>query len=387
MTVRIAVLALALCALTCAPAGASRDVVIASLGDSVASGEGNPDGSSLFRPAWREPRCHRSTRSGAEQAERALQVANPQTRIVFHSLACSGATVTTGLLGPYAGVQPDRHRTPLRAQVEELRDLRDQGPVDAVLVSVGANDVHFGSLALFCASVSHCEKRRFDPRHPTQEAPPGAPSAEAVEAAAQTELAGRYDRLAKRLDAAGIEPGRVIIVEYFDPTRGAGGRTCPAVLPFVTRAEADWARSAVVAPLNGAVRRAAARHGWQVVGGVQEAYAGHGICAERGQRWIVQIPESLWRGARLSGPLHPNEAGHLATAGLIVPVLAKTVGLKAGAVATPPPDDGGGVAWLQVLAGGGAALLLDRLARVVRVARRRRRPGSGGGAPVQETAA
>jgi hypothetical protein len=51
----------------------------------------------------------------------------------------------------------------------------------------------------------------------------------------------------------------------------------------------------------------------------------------------VQIQESLWRGARLSGPLHSNEAGHLARA-----------------------------LWL---------------------ARRRRRPGPGGAAPAHETSA
>jgi hypothetical protein len=42
-----------------------RDHLVVSLGDSVASGDGNPDAAG---PTWLEPCCHRSLRSGAAVA-------------------------------------------------------------------------------------------------------------------------------------------------------------------------------------------------------------------------------------------------------------------------------------------------------------------------------
>jgi hypothetical protein len=159
---------------------------------------------------------------------------------------------------------------------------------------------------MFCARFDPCPQRRFDPGDPLHEV--GARTAEQVHTAAQGRLRGEYDRLAQALTEVGIERARVIIVEYFDPTRDEAGEPRRAVLPGIRVPEA--VETTVLDPLNAELRSTNLRLGWRVVGGVQDAFARHGICADRRDRWVVQIPESLLRGARPSGPLHPNEAKH-----------------------------------------------------------------------------
>jgi hypothetical protein len=354
---------------------AARDLLVVSIGDSVASGEGNPDGASFATPKWLERRCHRSMRSGAAQAALALEAASPQSAVTFLPLACSGATVTRGVLNVFRGIQPEAKLGDLPAQMAQVKELEKLRDIDALLVSVGANDIYFGAIAQFCARVPDCPHARFDPAHRSREAPSGTRTLEAVLAEALRALPDRYAMLARALDEAAVKPERVIVVEYFDPTHDERGRTCRHVLPGVDTREAEWTQSEVVGPLNAEVGKAATRYGWRVVDHVQEAFRRHGICAKAGQRWIVQIAESLLRGSGVSGPLHPNEAGHLATSTMIGPVLASTVGFESGTSAAESggaPDGDGGIRWLQVLTGAVLGALLASALWLLRIRRHRR---------------
>jgi len=341
----------------------ARDLLVVTIGDSVSSGEGNPDGPSVLDPRWLERRCHRSMRSGAAQAALGLEAGSPRSAVTLLPLGCSGATVPVGLIGGYAGIEPSRRRGPLAPQLDELTALARRRMPDAVLLSVGANDVNFGSVARFCVTVARCPERRFDPQRPGNVAKdPAAATATAVEAAAVAALPARYAQLAARLTAAGVPPDRVVIVEYFDPTHDEAGETCAQALPGIDRAEAEWAHDAIVAPLNTEVRLAALQHGWRLVDGVADAFLTHGICARGSARWVRRIEESLGRGAGLSGPLHPNGLGHLATAALIGPVLAQAAGVAGGSdiaqVAGRGDDEDTQVPWwlLPIAALAGATL-------------------------------
>jgi lysophospholipase L1-like esterase len=334
-----------------------RDFLVASIGDSVASGEGNPDGPGV---TWLEKRCHRSLRSGAAQAVKATEAGDRHSVITFVALACSGATVDEGLLGPYVGVQPNRRLGALPAQVDVVRGL--PRPVDALLVSVGANDVHFGALARFCMFVDACQTGHFDPAHPYREAAASFPTAAAVERRAIDDLAASYDRLAARLDGK-VDPKKIILVEYFDPLRDASGNTCVAALPHMDATEAGWAQRNVLAPLNAQIDAAAARHDWQVVSGVSEAFRRHGICAKT-NAWVADPLASAAAELGITGTLHPNHAGHAATATLIAPILAGTLGVGPG-VTEVEPSRSGWVRWPWLLLAGaigaGAALLIRRV--------------------------
>ena len=346
-----------------------RDLLVVSLGDSVASGEGNPDpeGPGFH---WLEKRCHRSLRSGAALATRAVERGDRHSVITLVPLACSGATIDAGLLGAYDGVQPDRRRGQLPPQLDVLDQLTR--PVDAVLLSVGANDVNFGALALFCVAVRNCPARRFDPAHPTREARASFPTAAEVERQALERLANSYDRLAARL-ARTIAPAKTIVVEYFDPLRDANGDVCSrAFFGRLDQAEGQWAERNVLAPLNATIEAAAARHGWQVVGGVADAFRRHGICAGH-DAWVADPRHSFTAELALTGTLHPNGPGHVATATLIAPTLAATLGIAPGIVADNASQSGRVPwPWLLVTAAAGAlaALLIHR---VVSTRRRERR--------------
>jgi lysophospholipase L1-like esterase len=350
----------------------ARDLLIVSIGDSVASGEGNPDVASLSDPQWLERRCHRSMRSGAAQATDAIAASDPHSAVVFLPLACSGASVAAGLLRPFAGVEKDPQLgklPPQLAEVERLAKLRKRarlGAIDAVLLSIGANDVYFGPLVRFCVFVSNCPRRRFDPdRRLPLEAGPGFPTAESTVETAKRNLPLGYRKVAQRLTRLGIPSGHVVIVEYFDPTRDEHGKVCEELLPGISANEGEWAEHRVLEPLNAAVRAAADQYGWKLVGGVAGAFHEHGICAGDTQTWVRGLAASLSRGAGLRGPLHPNSVGHLVTAALIAPVLAKVVGVNAEAavaqVRGAHDNESTGVAWRWLIVAAVGGLLVGAL--------------------------
>jgi len=81
------------------------------------------------------------------------------------------------------------------------------------------------------------------------------------------------------------------------------------------------------------------------------------------------------RGARLSGPLHPNGRGHLATAALIMPTLTDTLGVASAhgvtSLVVVEDDEGDGPRWLLLFgaAAAGAAIALGLRALVARIRR------------------
>jgi hypothetical protein len=183
-----------------------RDLLIAGLGDSIAAGEGNPDkavtlegafcfrrfltggNSQYFRPSragytgdrscenetssptevldwersgarWMNPACHRSLYSYQMRTALAIAVEQPHLAVTFLPLACTGATIDSGMFGsqrsdecPWVvGIDTCSGSAP--AQFAELSELmtaaRRQDPqrtLDMVLLTIGANDINFGAL-------------------------------------------------------------------------------------------------------------------------------------------------------------------------------------------------------------------------------------------------
>jgi hypothetical protein len=306
-----------------------RDFLIVSLGDSVASGEGNPDQGRLRtifgdETVWQNRQCHRSFRAGSAQAALEIEQADPQTTVTFVHLACSGARITTGMLGEYRGIEP---ADPLPPQVAQLRALLEdpsiggspEAPreVDALLLTIGANDLRFGTIVQRCLlndeDDGSCPAAPFRGRETVQQAVDRL----------LIDLDGRYDRLAACLgdgeceagESLGIPAERVLISEYFDPSQSRPGRFCryPAVpLPRfnLTRDEARWAKASVVDPLNAEVAAAAERHGWTHVDGLAADFRAHGICRTFLDRWVLRISRSLTRQLGVAGAFHPNRRGH-----------------------------------------------------------------------------
>ncbi|MBV9970446.1 MAG: hypothetical protein JO228_10705 [Xanthobacteraceae bacterium] len=258
---------------------AVRDLLIAGLGDSVASGDGNPDRpvaladdgfcfrrldaarqTEFFRPGrigfkgdrscasgsaaddreswahlsarWMGGACHRSLYGHQLRAALALAIENPHLAVTFLPLACTGATIDVGLLGGQrsrelecgSGV-PCPRLSP--AQVIELAELlararrfQPDRRLDLVFLTVGANDIGFPGLVADVIVDTPNERRTFR----------GAGiigSVEASRAKLESKLPGDFARLRAAL-APLIDHAfeRVVYVSYSNPAL-VGGRPCP----------------------------------------------------------------------------------------------------------------------------------------------------------------
>jgi hypothetical protein len=180
-----------------------RDIFIAGLGDSTASGEGNPDraialsdegfcfrsylgnaSAQYYRPSragykggraceapdslavwqrqsalWFNSACHRSLYSYQTRTALALAVQYPHIAVTYLPLACTGATIADGLFGTQRAREclPTKNAATcagtVSAQLAELREAvtaakrrQPARTLDLVLLSVGANDIDFSGL-------------------------------------------------------------------------------------------------------------------------------------------------------------------------------------------------------------------------------------------------
>src|SRR5260221_1000177 len=100
--------------------------------------------------------CHRSLYGYQLRTALALAIENPKMAVTFLPLACSGATIESGLFGSQGASDcPARGRCDgtVSPQIEQLKDIlgkaRQQLPsrkLDLVLLTVGANDIKFAGL-------------------------------------------------------------------------------------------------------------------------------------------------------------------------------------------------------------------------------------------------
>lgn len=256
-----------------------RDIFIAGMGDSVASGEGNPDrpvaladdgfcfrsylggaagmyfrpgragfkgaracdtsdGSSLQRwqragAQWLNPACHRSLYSYQTRTAIALAVQNPQIAVTYLPLACTGATIADGLFGSQRARECAITRNGLNCagsvngQIVELREALtaatrrqpDRG-LDILLLSIGANDINFSGLVADVIVDSGAERalsRRTGVLGSVDEA----------RTSLRRDLPQGFSKLRQALKPlVGGDLSRVVYVAYADPSLN-NGVPCP----------------------------------------------------------------------------------------------------------------------------------------------------------------
>lgn len=143
-----------------------NDILIFSLGDSVAAGEGNPENT----PIWKFEPCHRSAWAGPAQAALALERQSDKTSVTFVHLACTGATGAHGLFGTYRGRAESALNMPLPSQVDQVamatgattnaQGVRiPQRTIDKVFMSLGANDIGFAPIVRTCGQSNDCQNQ------------------------------------------------------------------------------------------------------------------------------------------------------------------------------------------------------------------------------------
>jgi lysophospholipase L1-like esterase len=261
--------------------GAARpEVQVVVLGDSTAAGLGN---AALPHPSRQDRACYRSadTYAAGLAAATGWQVLN---------LACSGATIRAGILGP----QQTRGVT----VPPQLAAAQKATHASAVIVSIGADDVGWSALLQLCAVSRSCDNR-------------------ASVAYFQQRLAAfavSYYQLLQQLAALPSHP-RVLVNLYYDPFDTS--RHC---LDHVGLDPAkEQSLRGLLAALNGVLASGAQAAG---LSPVQPDFTGHQLCD----------PGSYVQGLHDPAPFHPTAAGELAIA------LADQHALHPGTSPSPQPS-------------------------------------------------
>lgn len=259
---------------------AVRDIFIAGLGDSVASGEGNPDrpvalsdegfcfrqyltGDQFYRPGregfsgvkacealpnpspaqsldwqkrgaqWFNAACHRSLYSYQTRTAIAIAVNNPHAAVTYLPLACTGASISNGLLGGQRARECAVTRNALicagsvGAQVAELREAlaaakrrQPSRTLDLVLLSVGANDIDFSGLVADVIVDAGTERTLFSRTGVIG-------SIDGARSALTRDLPGRFAQLRSALKPlVDGELSKVVFTSYANPGL-SNGAPCP----------------------------------------------------------------------------------------------------------------------------------------------------------------
>jgi lysophospholipase L1-like esterase len=338
-----------------------RDLLVVSIGDSAASGQGNPDvpgeaagfepelrwwhvlvpalglfeltraaldwcheqlkkdATTLARvggltiemdpePRWLEPRAYRSLRSAPAHAARLLEDREKGTVVTFLPFGRTGSDIPHGLLGPRTidGGSIDGWVGDI-GQVEEVARTVGRRRIDALLINIGVNDVGVSARLTDLVAGDHPIAGNGD----------DAANRLEVEAAGLRNLEAlpaRFEELARALDVLDVRD--VYLIEYptslFDRADGTVGPGCGIFTSNfdldLTRKDAQVVR-ALAERLDAVLRTAAERHGWIYVDGVAEACRGHGYCLREEQRFYVQAEEFHGLQGDTEGTIHPNPAG------------------------------------------------------------------------------
>jgi lysophospholipase L1-like esterase len=254
-----------------------RDIFIAGLGDSIASGEGNPDrpialsddgfcfryylgsaAAQYYRPSragykggraceapdslqvwqrqsalWLNSACHRSLYSYQIRTALALAVQYPHIAVTYLPLACTGATIPDGLFGSQRAREcpPLKSSSPCQGTVSsQLAELREavaaakrrqpDRKLDLVLLSIGANDIYFSGLVADVIVDTATERVLF--RRSGVMA-----SVDDSRAAQARVLPQSFAKLREALKPLVGDLQHVVYVSYANPTLAGGGAPCP----------------------------------------------------------------------------------------------------------------------------------------------------------------
>jgi hypothetical protein len=316
----------ALLALAAPALAADQHLVIVSIGDSLAAGEGNPDAQSSIpgQAGWQNAPCHRSFNNGRRFAsERINNLSGVSTS--FFDFSCSGAKIGApgeflpggGLMSPQQTTQPNVDNTLMPSQIDQVLDFQQSATglndraIDILMISIGVNDVNFARIVETCLE--------------------NVPGGDCTHSDAVTtginilhspELAADYDKLAAALRQLRVR--KVYITEYPNLVKRDASHLCglPDVgdlsMQGISTADSQFLLTNVVNPLNTVVAQAAARNGWTLVRGPKDTFVTHGFCTDLARRYVNTAQDALLRQGDTNGTMHPNIAGHKAYADALI---------------------------------------------------------------------
>jgi len=313
--------------------------------------------------------AHRSTLAATAQYALRLEREDPHTSVTYVQVAQSGATILSAIgaednLGKETG-------SPLPNQIEQIRRIVGSRPIDQLFVSLGGNDIGFVRIvtSMFATSLGFdvlgalSSSRIPGPiGDALGEILPGLGQEKGLQNGVEffqrnaPELPARFAALREALDKNEIVASSTYLIEYPDPTRimetfvdpstgqeslvPSWGPVLFDIIPGVsiTATTNFGASELIVKPLNQSISEAAAVNGWSFLGGVSDAFIGHGYAAPGFGRngftrfirtfresVIDQGPVGVIESIGTTGTLHPNANGHRAIAERIYEVAAPSL--------------------------------------------------------------
>jgi lysophospholipase L1-like esterase len=318
---------------------------VALMGDSFAAGEGAPNRTGAL---WNSDPCHRSNENGRSAALRRLQtdIANSvgivPEQLQFLDVACSGATINGNVLGEnYRGVTPLTRTgpgpvgNPIPSQVTQIKNWLNGAELDALVISIGGNDIGFGSVVVKCMTpLTSCKE---DEALETLIRRGRFGDSETV---GLDFLPGAFQTMKNRFDSE-LKPKAVFVVGVPNPLRDQDGRYCdryndgvgimptnladPLNSPYAVfvgytlgvvsptefdRDEAKWVEDTMINPLNATLQQIVqgfSASNWHFIGhDFMHRY--HGLCATKS--WYNTFKTSLESQGDFNGIAHPNREGY-----------------------------------------------------------------------------
>jgi hypothetical protein len=302
-----------------------QDLLVVSIGDSMASGEGNPDKERMpvviqvpdtgipipgrfTDPVWTDRRCHRSQHSGHAQA--ALKLESSHRSVTFLSFACSGASLQSGLGGTYVGMEKPTGQQPERlpSQIDAVADaIGDNRTIDMLWITAGLNELGDDGFSSVI--------KTFALPHPINWS--ASDDMKELVTNQLSTMPDKYNHLAWALSSR--LHGRVrqvFITEYpadiFQPTLAL-----VAVPPHLDRSGCgelsliDDGEGTFIFEkgneFNQIIQRTAQFHGWGFISGIVKAFDGYGYCND--PSFYVGREESKSKQGNEDGTIHPNSRG------------------------------------------------------------------------------
>ncbi len=357
---------------------------VVEMGDSIAAGEGTLDGF-FYSPTngatglWSGgvanapgfgpyPECHDSGYAYGQLLSAAL-------RTNFVTLACTGASYAEGIVGPEVFKSHLSANVTVPAQFPS--STYEKAQPDAVVMTYGADDVQFSSIAKLCIASALASSPRTEsivaeaalgalltgnpglaalletalaadagPEQCTQSNPGSTVDTDFTEYLPK--LKESYAQIVSKIETQGrkASPPRVpkiIITNYMDPfpPNGVG---CADTWPL-DNAQLSYFNTLFTA-LNSTIRSAVIRLNNPNVSfvDISKALGGHTWCTS--EPWDYGLSVNLQSGVLnlvSDAPFHPTPAGQAAMARLVQPVVAVALGLN-GTGATVTSADGSGSA-------------------------------------------
>ncbi len=316
-----------------------NDVWIAALGDSFASGEGNPNNTGVPINDWKwldDEFCNRSKHGWPYLVAKELSPRVSPRALHLSFLACTGAQLQHGLLEPFTSAPAGFKAVTRKPQLDRLEEqINAAGRLpDVVFMSAGGNDLGFGSLVMECLGLI-----------PSKRVCPGGEASRDLDQRMSriTGSNGLYALTANRLSAMGVPANRVFLLGYPNPLEGRKRNLSgwsdlkirsACVTPLIPGGKAPWtwASNNVVKPLQALQRDVVATHGWRLINGHVDDFERHSYCPRNsvtgGDSWWVGILSMLVRQWGFTGAFHPNQRGHQAIADAVLGPVSQLVSAR-----------------------------------------------------------